>query len=95
MSTICGIELSHFANDPAPEELAQVVANWGSTEQAIFLMAFGEKLRHACGDRVWAQWQYIADAIGDLEDELSDGSASQLIEELHERLVFAKSKEIA
>jgi hypothetical protein len=93
MATICGIELSHLANDPAPEELAEVVANWGAAEQAIFLMALGEKLRFACGPRVAIQWQAIAESICGLEEELADGSASQLIEEIQSRLAFAKSTE--
>ena len=95
MATICGIELENLSLAPTAEELATIVAAWCSVEQATFFMALGEKLTNICGHSVSVQWQYIADAIWDLENELSDHSGSQIIEELHERLASFKNKENA
>lgn len=86
MQTICGIDTTKLANPPTPEELASIIARWNSEDQAMFLIALGEELRNCCGGSHFMQWQYIADSIKDAEERLCDGSASQLIDEINQRL---------
>lgn len=86
MQTICGTDVKYLSKKPSPEELGQVIAHWNSEDQAKFFSALGEELRNCSGNRVAMQWQYIADSIQQLEEKLCDGSASQLIDEINQRL---------
>lgn len=86
MQTICGIDISKLAKKPSPDELGAVVARLNSDDQAKFFLVLGEEIRNTCGGREPMQWQYIADSIKDLEEKLCDGSASQLLDELNQRL---------
>jgi hypothetical protein len=88
MQTLCGIDARKFADKPTPEELGAIVARMNSKDQALFLMSFGEQLRFTSGGRVAMHWQYIADDVKELEEALLDGSASQLITEISQRLVL-------
>ncbi len=88
MQTICGIDLRFLANKPTPEELGAVVAHMHSDDQALFLISLGEELRNCCGGHHFMQWQAISDSIKQIEEKLCDGSASQLIDELQQRLVM-------
>jgi hypothetical protein len=87
MKTICGVDLDLLKERPRPEELADIVAEWNSGQQAEFLMTLGEKLRTYCGGKVAMQWEYLARDIRDLEKRLHDDSATELLQELTERLM--------
>lgn len=79
-NTVCGIDLSAFAQQPTPEELGQIVALWANDDQAKFFMWMGSKLKDSCGllrDEI--QCAAIGEAIEKMEMELYDGSASRLI----------------
>lgn len=89
MATICGIEASAFSKQPTPSELGAIVARWNSDQQAEFFLLLGEELRNCCGGSHFIQWQAISDSIKELEENLCDGSASQLIDEIHQRLDIA------
>ena len=93
-SKICGIPLSSLANKPEPGELAEIVAGWMDDKQAEFFLLLGEQLRHKCGLQVPMQWEFIAVALKKLEAELCDGSGSELIDELQQRLAPALSSEV-
>ena len=86
MKTICGIEVSKFSKAPTPDELGSIAARMSSEDQAKFFLAFGEELRNHCGGLTGVQWDYIAESISLLEEKLCDGSASQLVAEIHQRL---------
>lgn len=86
IETICGIPTKAFKDGPTPEELAAVIAAWNSDDQAMFFIALGEQLRNRCGGNHFMQWQYIADSIKQVEERLCDGSGSQLIDEINQRL---------
>ncbi len=86
MTTICGIETAKFVKAPTPKELSMIVAHMASDEQALFLLMLGEELRNCCGGREFIQWQAISDSIRELESKLLDSSASQLIDEINQRL---------
>jgi uncharacterized Zn finger protein len=86
MQTICGIDITKLAKVPSPDELAAIVARMNSEDQAKFFVVLGEEIRNCCGGRHFMQWQYISDSIQQLEEKLCDGSASQLIDELDQRL---------
>lgn len=86
MQTLSGIDVRKFASPPTPEELGALIARMNSKDQALFLLSFGEQLRHISGNLIAMQWQHIADSIKDVQDTLLDGSASQLITEINERL---------
>lgn len=83
---ICGVPVSAFAERPLPEELARIVAGQDSDDQARFFMALGEDMKHMCGHRVVFQWQYIADSLAKMEAEYVDGSGSELLTELADRM---------
>lgn len=95
MSKICGIDLAAFTNKPTPQELGEIVAGWFDNDQAEFFLALGEQLRNKCGLNVGMQWEYIACAIKKLETELCDGSASELIDELQQRLAPEQARTAA
>jgi hypothetical protein len=84
--TICGIDCELFAKRPTPKELATIIAGWNSSQQADFFLDLGEQFRFQCGDRVFMQWQYIAEELMKRENELCDGSGSQLLKELTDRI---------
>lgn len=86
MQTICGIDVKFLSRRPTPQELGAIVAHWGSDEQARFFASLGEELRNSCGGIHFMQWQAISDSIKELEEEFCDGSASQLIDEINQRL---------
>jgi hypothetical protein len=86
MQTICGIDIKKLAKAPSPDELGLIVARMNSEDQAMFFIAMGEELRNSCGGKHFMQWQYIADSIQQLEEKLCNGSASQLIDEINQRL---------
>jgi hypothetical protein len=86
MQTVCGIDISKLAKAPSPDELGAIVARMNSEDQAKFFVVMGEELRNSCGGREFMQWQYIANSIKELEEQLCDGSASQLIREIQVRL---------
>jgi len=86
MQTICGIDITKLAKAPSPDELGAIVAHMNSEDQAKFFVVMGEEIRNGAGGRAAMQWQYIADSIKKLEEKLCDGSASQLIDEIHQRL---------
>lgn len=86
MRTICGIDITKLAKPPTPNELGMILAHMNSHEQAEFFMVMGEELRNCCGGREFMQWQYIADAIKELEERVLDSSGSQLILEISGRL---------
>ena len=86
MQTICGIDLDKLAKKPTPEELGAIVAHWNSEDQAMFFVSLGEALRNCCGGSHFMQWQAISDSIKEVEARLCDGSASQLIDEINQRL---------
>ena len=86
MQTLCGIDVKYLARRPTPEELGAIVAHWNSEDQAMFFICMGEGLRNNCGGKHFMQWQYIADSIKTIEARLCDGSASQLIDEINQRL---------
>lgn len=92
MQTICGIKVELFTKQPTPEEMGNILANMNSEQQALFFLSLGEELRNCCAGSHFMQWQAIqwqaiADSIKLLEEKLCDGSASQLIDELQQRLV--------
>ena len=89
MQTICGIDITKFAKSPSPDELGAIVARMNSEDQAKFFCVMGEELRNSCGGNHFMQWQHIADSIRQLEETLCDGSASQLIDEINQRLKIA------
>ena len=86
MLTISGIDIEAFRDKPTAQELAAIVARWHSGQQAEFLVALGEQLRFTCGGRVPVQWEHMANDLKELEVELCDGSGSELIRELADRL---------
>jgi len=87
MQTVCGIDIAKLATAPTPEELASIVARWNSEDQAMFFVTLGGELRNCCGGNHFMQWQYIADSLKEVEERLCDGSGSQLIDEVNQRLV--------
>jgi hypothetical protein len=86
MQTLCGIDVKYLAQRPTPEELGEIVAHWNSDDQAMFFISLGEALRNCCGGSHFMQWQAISDSIKEIEERLCDGSASQLIDEINQRL---------
>lgn len=83
--TICGIDTKFFSRQPTPEEFGAIVARWPVGKKADFFGAIGEQIRFTCNPPN-TQWQAIADEIKATEASHCDGSASQLIAELHARL---------
>ena len=93
MQTICGIDITKLVQTPTPEELGSIIARWNSEDQAMFFISLGEELRNCCGGKHFMQWQAISDSIAKVEQELCDGSASELINEVQCRLAASAENE--
>lgn len=94
MKTICGIELNKFSQKPTLEELASIVANLGSEEQAHFFIFLGQKMNEVCGDNYVFQLQWLSDALLSKEEVSGVNYGSQLIDELYQRVIPEQGREV-
>lgn len=79
----CGCPVEAFATRPEPEDLAGIVSQMDSEEQAQFFITLGEQLKRRCSyEEYGVQMAYIRDAIAAMEVRDCHGYGSQLIADL-------------